>query len=79
MSRKPKPSGRGKKKPSFTITGEWCPQNGKVSYGTEAFAKMALARLKSQRPALKNVYQCLHPQCKKWHLTSQEPHNKEKT
>lgn len=79
MTRRKKPSGRTRKKPSMTITGVYCPQNGKVSYATEMVAKMALARLKSQRPDLNHVYQCLHPQCKQWHLTSQEPHNKKET
>lgn len=78
MSRRPKPSGQHKRKLSVTITGHYCPQNGKVGYLTEVAAKMALARLRSQRPSLKATYYCPVPQCKMWHLSSQMPHDKEK-
>ena len=72
MARTKKPSGRTRKGQSWTLTGEYCPATGKVSYGNEFVAKMALARLRSHRNSLTAVYQCPHPQCHQWHLTSQE-------
>lgn len=73
MARTKKPSGRNKHKgQSITYTGEFCPSTEKVSYRSEMIAKMALARLRSQRSNLTAVYQCPHPQCKQWHLTSKE-------
>jgi hypothetical protein len=69
MTRTKKPSSRHN---SLTFTGDFCPSTGKVSYVSEWVAKMALARLRSQRSNLIAVYQCPHPQCQQWHLTSQE-------
>ena len=51
-------------------SGRYCPQNGKMSYGSEFYAMQALARIKAYRPNLKAFYQC--PHCGEWHLTSQE-------
>jgi hypothetical protein len=78
MTRKPKPSGRSKGS-SYTISGVYCPSTGKVSYGSELMAKIALARLKAFRPRLQSVYLCPAPQCKQWHLSSQVPNNKKET
>jgi hypothetical protein len=77
MSRQPKPNGRRRNNPYkdlYTMTDVRCPATGKVSYASEFIAKSALARLRSSRSTLKAAYQCQHPQCKQWHLTSQEPH-----